>query len=264
LDPAALARLDLSPAALEDYKRAFLDPELGEGMSYSYGNRLRQYFGADLARAAAADLALAGDRRHAYATLWDNRRDLGGSDAPCLVSVFFRKIAGQVHLSAVFRSHNAARAWPVNCVGLYGLMEFVCGEANRDPGRAEPEELRPGVLTVTSMSISLDPADLGQVGGLIAERASRPCQETRDPNGFFRLSVDHQAGELVAHHHGPDSELLAEYRAKTPGQMSWRLQRDRAVSDPGHAMYLGSQLERAWHCLRKGLEYVQDKSDLPD
>ena len=35
-----------------------------------------------------------------------------------------------------------------------------------------------------------------------------------------------------------------------------------AASDIGHAMYLGSQLERAWYALEKGLEYVQDKTKL--
>jgi thymidylate synthase len=263
LDPAALARLDLSKEALEEYQRALIDPELREGLSYTYGHRLRSYFGFDLLEAAAADLAKIGDRRHAYASLWDNARDIEGGDAPCLVTVFFRKIDGQVHLSAVFRSHNASRAWPVNCVGLYGLMETVCREANRHPDRTEPLDLIPGTLTVTSMSISLDPADLGQVGGLIEERLSRPYALKSDPNGFFRVSVDLEAKELVVHHHGPDSELLAEYRAKTPGEMGWQLQRAKAISDIGHAMYMGSQLERAWHCLRRGLDYVQDKASLP-
>ena len=264
IDPSELARLDLSPDAMEAYKRGLLEPDLKDGLPYTYGNRLRQYFQADSLLAIAGDLAKAGDRRHSFASLWDNLRDLGGSDSPCLVSVFFRKTAPKVNLSAVFRSHNATRAWPVNCVGLYGLMEMVCREANRHPGRTEEEELVPGTLCVTSLSISIDPADLSQVGGLISEWDSRPYKMASDPNGFFRLSVDHAAGELVVHHHAPGGEPLAEHRAKTPGQMGWILQKAKAVSDIGHAMYLGGQLERAWHCLRHGREFVQDKKLLPD
>lgn len=259
-----LTRLDLSAAALESYKSELIRPDLKDGMSYTYGHRLRSYFGRDLLMEAVRDLALAGDRRHAYISLWDNLRDLGAGDAPCLASLFFRKIGPRVNLSAVFRSHNAARAWPVNCFGLYGLMEFACREANNHPGRTEPETLLPGTLVVTSMSISLDPADLGQVGGIIKDQDSRAYAEKLDPRGFFRISVDLEAKDLVAHHHAPDGELLAEYRAKRPSEMGWLLQRAKAVSDIGHAMYLGSQLERAWYYLSRGMEYVQDKSKLAD
>jgi thymidylate synthase len=143
-------------------------------------------------------------------------------------------------------------------------MEFVCRKANGDPLRTEEEELSPGTLAVTSLSISLDPADLAQVGGLIKDYDNRPYFLNQDSRGFFRIAVDLEAKELVVHHLAQSGELLAEYRAKTPSEMGWRLQRAKAVSDIGHAMYLGSQLERAWYQLSKGRDYVQDKTRLVD
>ncbi|MDR1109974.1 MAG: hypothetical protein LBP92_04560 [Deltaproteobacteria bacterium] len=260
LSPRDQSLLNLSPGQLEDYGAQLLSPDLDHGLPYTYGHRLRRHFGSDHLARAAADLAKAGDSRRAFVSLWDNGIDPGGGDSPCLVSVFFRKDGELVHLSAVFRSHNGARAWPVNCVGLHGLMEFVCREANMDPGRSEPLDLRPGRLTVTSMSISLDPADLPQVQGLIEEREGRAHRMEADPNGFFRISVDLPDKAIVVSHHAQDGEPLAEFRGRTPSEVGWQLVKAKAFSDPGHALYLGGQLERAWRCLGQGREYVQDKS----
>ncbi|MDR1546110.1 MAG: hypothetical protein LBU12_05240 [Deltaproteobacteria bacterium] len=262
-DPDELTAAGLSPSNVEAYRQDLLKPELDDGLSYTYGHRLRAHFGQDLLLKAAADLAQAGDARHAYLTLWDNARDLGGSDVPCLVSVFFRKIDDLVHLSAVFRSHNAGRAWPVNCLGLHGLTEFVCQAANESPGRAESRELRPGTLTVTSLSISLDPADVPQVGSLLERRLTRPRRTTIDPNGHFAITVDHQAGLIVVGHFDPEGQLLTERRGRAPEELYWELQRTFAVSDLGHALYLGGQLEKAWSCLAEGRPYVQDKARPP-
>ncbi|MDR2611323.1 MAG: DUF4346 domain-containing protein [Deltaproteobacteria bacterium] len=264
-DPGGLAKepWNLSPEAVESYRSSIVDPAgLLEGVPYTYGSRIRSWFGEDLLARAARDLAGELDSRHAFVSLWDNRVDPAAPDAPCLCSLFFRKTDGKVNLAAVFRSHNASRAWPLNCLGLLRLMELACELANSDPGRSEPLELAPGSLTVLSLSLTLDEADLAEVSPVIDTYAKAPYRMTEDPCGYFRILVDAQAGEIAVLHHAPSGDLLEEYRGKTPDELSRRLARNLAVSDLGHAMYLGSQLERAWYCLVKGLEYVQDKTKL--
>lgn len=260
--PEDLKLMNVSPAQLEDYRAQLVNPELTDGMPYTYGHRMRTHFNRDCLDLAAEDLAGESDSRHAYIALWDNNVDPQGRDSPCLVSVFFRKIEDKIHLMAVFRSHNGARAWPVNCVGLWGLTEHVCAEINKKQARAGGTPVSPGSLIVTSMSLSLDPADLPQVSALIEARLGRPYRMRGDPNGFFRLSVDHEKKELVLHHHSPEGETVGEYREATPAGIVWRLVKDGAVSDLGHAFYLGGQLEKARECLRRGLEYVQDNAAL--
>ncbi|MDR2368143.1 MAG: hypothetical protein LBF58_08565 [Deltaproteobacteria bacterium] len=257
------ALLNVSETKLSEYQAQLLSPDLDHGMPYTYGNRMRRYFNVDLLDWAARDLARAGDSRHAYLALWDNNADPEGHDSPCLVSIFFRKTDDKVHLTAQFRSHNGARAWPVNCVGLQGLLKSVCEAANSDPARTETHSLTPGRLTVISLSLSLDPADLPQVLSVIEAREARAFKMKTDPNGFFRIAVNHDEGLIVVFHHAPDGELLFEYSGKTPSEIGWRLAKNKAFSDPYHALYLGGQLERAWRSLRLGTEYSQDKS-LPD
>jgi thymidylate synthase len=258
--PDDLTRRNLSESKIKAYQADLLKSELTEGgSSYTYGHRLGQYFKVNLLETVARDLAINLDSRHGYATLWDNVKDPFGSDSPCLVSLFFRKIKNLTHLTATFRSHNGARAWPANCFGLLGLLSFVCETANADPNRTEEFDLEPGRLIVISHSISLDPSELTEVAGRIESFRNRPYKIEKDPNGYFKVAIDPEKKEIVAYHYDHDDELIDEYRGRTAQEISHKLWARLAVSDLGHALYLGGQLERAWRCLELGLEYVQDK-----
>jgi hypothetical protein len=81
-----------------------------------------------------------------------------------------------------------------------------------------------------------------------------------DPNGFFRITIDHNLNKIILYHHSPEGELIGEFSGDTPQEVGWQLTKSKAVSDIYHSLYLGGQLERAYHCLRKGLEYSQDKA----
>ncbi|MDR1040370.1 MAG: thymidylate synthase [Deltaproteobacteria bacterium] len=264
-DPDELARdpWNLHPEAVERYRNEISDPEnRHEGIPYTYGSRIRSWFGYDMLERTARDLAGESDSRHAYVSLWDNGRDPDAADAPCLCSLFFRKIDGKVNLCATFRSHNVSRAWPLNCLGLVRLTELVCELANGAPDKREPLELAPGSLTVISLSLTLNEEDMPTVKPILDRFSDAPFRMAEDPCGYFRILADHAAGEIAVLHHAPTGDLLEEYRGKTPDELSKRIARNLAVSDLGHAMYLGSQLERAWYCLAKGLEFVQDKTRL--
>lgn len=250
---------NLDPGQAEDYVAELFIKDIHEGFHYTYGNRLREHFGQDSLMKVALDLSKDKDSRHAFISLWDNTSDLDASSAPCLVSLFFRKASGLLHLTATFRSHNASKAWPLNALGLLGVMRVVADWANQSPGRTEKDVLTPGTLTVISQSLTLDPNDLPDVEKILAHREAAGYRMAQDPNGYFRITVDHQAKEIVALHFAQDSEELGEYRGDNPNRIMERMHMDLCVSDIGHAMYLGSQLQRAWQALVSGKDYVQDK-----
>ncbi|MDR1576943.1 MAG: hypothetical protein LBT86_01760 [Deltaproteobacteria bacterium] len=259
-----LNKRNITESQILSYQADLLKSDLIEGeSSYSYGNRLGKYFGHNLLDVVVKDLAKSQDSRHCYLTLWDNQNDPLGRDSPCLVSVFFRKIEAMVHLTATFRSHNGARAWPINCFGLWGLLDNVCQRANELQEKTEPLKLIPGQMTVFSQSISLDPSELTAVTEQLEKYQTRPYKMAKDPSGYFKLTVNQESKEILVYRYNHDDELIAEYRGKTPMELARELQRNLALSDIGHALYLGGQLERAWYCLEKGLEYVQDKTKLP-
>jgi thymidylate synthase len=242
-DSARLSALDLDPAKLGKYYSEFLEGELRPDETYNYGHRLRQYFGMDAVEVLAGRLRKDPEDRKAYFTLWDNARDLQAKESrPCFVSVFFRKFAEKLMLTATFRTHNALDAWLTNFYGLMALQRAV----------AEQADLPPGAITVFSHSISIDPGELDRALNVVGKRQ---WKMHLDPMGYFRVSLDGQ--EILVEYRFEDV-TLKEYRGRTAVALQHQIARDLAVGDINHAMYLGRQLAKAELALKEGREFVQD------
>jgi thymidylate synthase len=239
----ALREHHFDPEKLKTYQRDFLRGEKGADETYSYGHRLRTYFGADNLQSCLRRLQADPEDRKAYLTLWDNRRDLEvPKGQPCFVSLFCRRYDGQLTLTATFRTHNALDAWLPNIYGLMAVQQFL----------APLLSLPPGPITVVSHSISIDRKELDRALTMVSHRGFAIRE---DPCGYFRLSLDE--GEiLVEHRHGDIT--LKEYRGKKAVQLQHQLARDLALSDLNHALYLGRQLARAEECLRTGRDFEQE------
>jgi acyl carrier protein len=76
--------------------------------------------------------------------------------------------------------------------------------------------------------------------------------------GFFVISVDARAGEVVVRHYRDDFSAGHEMRGRRAESMVLGLLRAGLVGDPSHSAYLGAELAKAETALRLGLEYVQD------
>lgn len=240
---ADLRRFHFDPDQLRRYQRDFLRGEMGADETYSYGHRMRTYFGADNLAACLARLQADPEDRKAYLTLWDNRRDLRvPRGQPCFVSLFCRRYDGALTVSATFRTHNALDAWLPNVYGLMAVQAFL----------AAPLGLPVGPITVVSHSISIDRQELDRALTLLGQRT---WQLREDPCGYFRLSLD---GDEILVEHRYGDVTLKEYRGKKAVQLQQQLARDLALSDLNHALYLGRQLARAEECLRSGRDFEQE------
>ena len=238
-----LLALNLDADRLDRYYQEFLQGELRPDEAYTYGHRLRTYFGIDAVEILAQRLRKDAEDRKAYFTLWDNNRDLTAKESrPCFVSAFFRNFQEQLTLTATFRTHNAMDAWLLN---FYGLMALQ-GEVARRVGRP------PGAITVFSHSISIDPKELDRALTVVGKRK---WKMHLDPMGYFRVTLD--GNEILVEHRAEDV-TLKEYRGRTAVGLQHQIARDVAVSDINHAMYLGRQLARAELALKEGREFVQD------
>jgi thymidylate synthase len=238
-----LLQVNLDPDKLDKYFREFLQGELRPDEAYTYGHRLRTYFGLDAVEILATRLQKDPEDRKAYFTLWDNHRDLTARESrPCFVSAFFRKFQEKLTLTATFRTHNAMDAWLLN---FYGLMAFQQEVARR-------VVMEPGALTVFSHSISLDPKELDRALTVVGKRK---WKMHLDPMGYFRVTLD---GDEILVEHRSEDVTLKEYRGRTAVGLQHQIARDVALSDINHAMYLGRQLAKAEMALKEGREFVQD------
>lgn len=214
------------------YGRSLLDGKIPDDQTYSYGNRLCEYFGHSQIDAAITHLKGDRESRRAYMSTWDVKTDgkVSSRGHPCLTSAFFRMQNENLSLTATFRSHNALDGWARNAYGLAHVLEHVAKEVG----------CAPGALVIISHSLTIDPAG----GGLERAEAvseARKVRMVKDPQGEFTFTRD---GEYIVAQHSHNGIMLKEYRAKTAERMGNLLLMDNCISDIGHAIYIGRQLER--------------------
>ena len=82
---------------------------------------------------------------------------------------------------------------------------------------------------------------------------------TYDPKGFFVITVDRAAGEIVVRHYLPDNTPAHEARGRNTESLFLALIREGLVSQLSHAAYLGAELAKAEASLRLGTRYTQDR-----
>jgi tetrahydromethanopterin S-methyltransferase subunit A len=80
-----------------------------------------------------------------------------------------------------------------------------------------------------------------------------------DPKGFFVITVDRPAREIVVRHYLPDNTPAHIARGRTTESLALALIREGLISQLSHATYLGAELAKAEAALRMGARYEQDR-----
>ncbi|MFC7243036.1 thymidylate synthase [Catellatospora aurea] len=260
---AVLSRYGFRLERFLEYQRRIIDPRLPDGISYTYGNRLRGYFReGDSLRDTLALVVKVLQRdpqsRHGYISLWDTANDLPGTAAvghpsvPCLTTIFFRCMNGRLTLTATYRAHNLLTAWLENVYGLMKIQQLV----------AEALGLPIGQITVVSHSLGIDPRNRSgyELAQALSEGWKRDEDVDRltgrptlreDPNGYFTVRVDAEKGCIVAEHL-IDGIVLKQYVSKSAEVIRRAIIGDMGVSLVSHAMWLGHELAVHEHMLHEG------------
>jgi thymidylate synthase len=270
--------LPCTPAQLERYLPTVLTadaPRVAESLDreevrYTYGQRLRAYFGVDQIEDVVASLARDPRTRAAAASLWDPRTDhvLGGP--PCLNHLWFRIVDRapdrMLTLTATLRSNDVYKAWPENALALRKLQAAVRAEVMGRTGTG----LDLGDLVVISESAHVYDDDWEATQHVLArqypELAAR-LRERRDPRGNFLVEIGTgigtgtEQGALRVERLAPSGEHVQYYHGRSAGAIVRQLEHDAAVSSVEHALYLGAELQKAELALRHPdlFRYVQDR-----
>ena len=121
----------LGKMALAMYCDQIMDPDKGE-FDYTYGNRLRQYFGIDQFKEVSKLLLERPDTRRAIMTTNDPKRDMKMKNKPCLqfVQVYQDPHNEDFHkMFVLFRSHDMLSGWYANMVGMRHLARELGEES---------------------------------------------------------------------------------------------------------------------------------------
>jgi thymidylate synthase len=234
----------LDPSALRSYQQQFNNPVCPPDLSYTYGSRLRSYFGVDTLQECSRILRAEPGSRHAYISLWDSRTDFTRDTVPCMVSLFFRLYDDVLSLTATFRAHNAAAAWIQNVYGLLPIARWM----------ADQMEVEPGPLVIISESISLRKSELDKVLPVIQIYERTFVQYREDPKGHFEIALD--GGKIVVVQRSGGA-TVNRFEGTSAQTLEHHIARAAAVSEITHALYLGRELTRAEDSLKTGKPYVQ-------
>lgn len=108
--------------------------------SYTYGNRLRDYYGTDQRKEVIDKLVRHPTSRRAIMHTWMVEIDINGKHVPCMQTVQFllrrSTITGESFLNciATFRSNDMLMAWGCNAYGLAILTEDIADALDCEVG----------------------------------------------------------------------------------------------------------------------------------
>lgn len=230
-----------------------------QGDAYTYGQRLRSHFGADQIEQVINKLVKDINSARAVMSLWDVK-DSEIAHPPCLNHIWVRINEGKLSLTATFRSNDMFSAWVANAMGLRALQKHICDEI---VARSEPKlKLTLAPLITISQSAHIYDDCWENADELIASQYHKICQsrDFSDPAGSYVISVGDNC--IMVEHMTPGSgEVINCYSGKNAKQIYQKIAQDCPYLEIEHALYLGTELQKAEISLSEGgtIEYEQDR-----
>lgn len=239
-----LKYLPFRPENIMEYCNSLLSPVKDEGVTYTYGNRMRAHFGTDQLMYVAKKLAKDRDSRSVVINLWDATVRQQGS--PCLNHVWFRVMDNKLFMTATIRSNDMFLGWPENAYGLRFLQDWVrCMVLKLEGEYQDDKGLGMGDLVISSQSAHIYEDCWGPAKEIVDEH--RVYQEWHDEKGQWTFAKTYSEGGRVmveATLHSPEGEFLTSIKG-TPHKVRRMIARRGLISDVGHALYVGQMLEKA-------------------
>jgi thymidylate synthase len=248
--------LPIDPAFIQEYIPQILDDfPYTEGVKYTYGQRLRSWFGRDQIEQVILKLIGEIDAASGVMSLWDAKdHEKGGS--PCLNHLWARVVDNELSLTATLRSNDMFAAWPANAMGLRALQQHIRDQIVQ----RSDYNLTMGPLITISQSAHIYDDTWENVDKLIATQYDQIMRQRDyfDPSGNFLIEL--QAGEITVQQTTAGSgEVVACYTGKNPLKLIREICAATPAIHPDHIGYLGVELQKANNALKNNQAYIQDQ-----
>ncbi len=234
-----------------------------EGVKYTYGQRLRSWFGVDQIEQVISKLVADRDSARAVMSLWDVQDHDADSSPPCLNHIWVRIVENELSLTATFRSNDMFSAWPVNAIGLRALQQHIHQQIEMRSG----QPLTLGPLITISQSAHIYDDCWENADRLIAQYYHSFMRERHydDAIGSFIINIQDQQIIVVEHTTPGSGEVVKCYSGQSAKHLYRQMITDCPAIAASHAAYLGSELQKAETALRYPhlFSYEQDRSLVP-
>lgn len=240
---------------LREYLPTILTAKCPTGASYTYGSRMRSYFGIDQVQKAVDELIREKFTRRAVVNLLDPKVDCNSKNPPCLNHCWFRVQNNKLYLIATIRSNDMFEAWPENAFGLRMLQFLVFRSI-----ACKYPEVQLGDLVIHSQSAHIYDDSWDDAKNIINNHYLNAVKHPRnevDPRGNFLIKTEN--GEIVVEHYSHDELLIASYKNEKAMPIYLSMSRNGVISNINHAIYLGTELQKAEYSIKLDIKYEQDK-----
>jgi thymidylate synthase len=240
---------------LDKYIPTILTGILPEGASYTYGSRMRSYFGVDQVQGVINEILKEKYTRRAVISLLDPKNDCNSKNPPCLNHCWFRVQDNKLYLVATLRSNDMFEAWPENAFGLRMLQNLVFKNIiTKHP------EIKLGDLVIHSLSAHIYDDSWEDAKNIVEKyflNIAKNLKDNFDLRGNFEIKVE--GDEIIVEHYSLDAILLKTYKNKKAMPIYLELSKNQAIALISHALYIGTELQKAEMAIKLNLNYEQDK-----
>jgi thymidylate synthase len=241
--------LPLSAEALARYTPSITEGTPPDGISYTYGHRLRGHFGLDQVDMMVDKLAAAPHTRRATAVLWDPRTDPALDTPPCLTQVVASVVGERLFFTYVARSQDVFGAWPQNTLAMHRVQADMAARLG----------LAVGPITSLTISAHLYAHDWTQAEEVVSMREKAHHTLSFDPQGNILIRVED--GQIVVELLDPGGLHILWHTSGTDSRdLGNQIAASGLASLPAHYVYVGRELQRAEETLKRGETYIQDKA----
>lgn len=248
--------LPVTPEFIKEYLPQVLDDApYVEGVKYSYGQRLRSWFGKDQIEQVINKLVDEIDAASAVMNLWDVVDHIKGG-SPCLNHIWVRVVDGELSLTATLRSNDMFGAWVPNAMGLRSLQRHIYDEVQKRSGL----ELAMGPLITVSQSAHIYGECWEHADKVIADNYDHLLRAEMlnyyDACGNYIIEIVDE--KIIVTRTTPQGETVTKYSGDNPLNFIRNIAADAPAIAPSHIGYLGVELEKACRCLKLNQKYIQD------
>ena len=276
---------------LEAYYAEIMTNREVPGVAYNYGRRMRTHFGVDQIQMMKELLKNRPDSKKMLAITADPKLDWGranNGDTPCLVMILGSVQDSKFYLTAHFRSQDMVHGWPRNTFALRKLQKDI----------ADYGGYPMGPLTMITHSAHMYGDDFQLVENLLMDWYEKESGFTPavhfdfDKRANFVVEVikveEAQVWEVWSKRYTKEAIPLAVQRelkrmpkkveklirvtlgdpnggtplkyfeGRTAQEVAWQITDWEYVKIPGHAMYIGTELQRAEEAIARNETYSQD------
>jgi thymidylate synthase len=278
--------IPLTQEKIEAYKKEILSPILPEGKAYTYGNKLRAYYypsvkeikelvnsegykDFEFGKGEWLDSNLSYKdnyveinqiqdiidvlKRDPYskacvAITWNVADELmrKHKSSPCLVFLQALVQDEKLNLTVFFRSHDMTQGWPENAYGCAAIQKEI----------SEGIGLETGILTIISGSAQIYNNYYPQVEEML-KKYYKTLKDCNDKRGNYLIGIKNDE-VIVKLTHPETGQELEEFRGKTAYELKDQIENSTDLNT-NHALYLGTELQKAEIALKNNLVYEQDK-----